>query len=306
MNEDKLFELIDTFVHKYENKFVEAGGSNNAKNQCVDLVNLYLEQVFNYPKILNTNALDFPKKIDSNTFEWINNTANNYPKKGDVVVWGKPWGKYYSNGKIIYAGHIAINLDGNSKTFLSFDQNYPVGKPCEKVVHNYSGVLGWFTYKKKEQIMSDKKYTEAEMSKIREERDKNWNLYQNEKTSHEKRIDEFADFKVIYEAELKVKENQISGYKGQITKKESEISDLMKQLEKKNETKPFLQGKRKMFVSVLTPIVAIISQLLAKNFNIDLPPETILYLVLTGLAYIGVEGVKDLTEVMRSKPESNG
>lgn len=292
----------DEFIKKYQNQFVEAGGSANAKNQCVDLVNQYIVEVLGEQKILWTDAINFPSKADPKIFEFIKNTPKGIPPKGAIIVWGKPFGKYRgSNGEYVYAGHIAIVDEADVNTFISFDQNYPTGRPSEKVTHNYSGVLGWLVHRKEIQ-MPEGKYTEEEMSKMREERDLNWNKYQAEKKAHEKTIDELSDLR----EEMKTKDNQISGYKGQVTKKEAEIDALKKSLEEKSTEKPFLQGKRKMLVGVLTPVIAVVSQFLAKQFGLDLPPETILYLVLTGLAYIGVEGARDVVETVRLESANNG
>lgn len=307
----------DEFIKKYQNQFVEAGGSANAKNQCVDLVNQYIFEVFGEQKILWTDAINFPSKADPTIFEFIKNTPKGIPPKGAIIVWGKPFGKYRgSNGKYVYAGHIAIVDEADVNIFISFDQNYPTGRPSEKVTHNYSGVLGWLVHRKENQMPEEKilvsecqkRVTEKE-NQVREEiavLTKKMSLTEerlnSEKKDHEKTIDELSDLR----EEMKTKDNQISGYKGQVTKKEAEIDALKKSLEEKSTEKPFLQGKRKMLVGVLTPVIAVVSQFLAKQFGLDLPPETILYLVLTGLAYIGVEGARDVVETVRSEPVNNG
>lgn len=126
---------LDEFIKKYDGKYVEAGGSENAKYQCVDLVNQYIEEVLKLPKILWTNACDFPKKADKNQWLWISNTPEGVPNKGDIVVWNKNAGSGY--------GHVAIFLEGNVKSFRSFDQNWPVGTPAHIQGHYYTNVDGW-------------------------------------------------------------------------------------------------------------------------------------------------------------------
>ncbi len=139
---------VDEYVKKYEGKPVEAGGSSNALNQCVDNANQYLVEVENRPKVLGANAVDFPTRIGPD-FEFIANTPTGVPEKGDLVIWGKPYGKYIdSTGKTVYAGHIGIFLNGNATSFNSFDQNWKVGDPCKIVTHvNYDGVIGWLHLK---------------------------------------------------------------------------------------------------------------------------------------------------------------
>lgn len=123
-------KTLDQIVLEQNGKFVEVAGSSNAKNQCVDLVNFYIRDVLGFPIIEWTNAVDFPKKA-GDKYEYIPEDPNFIPQKGDIVVW---------KGTV---GHIAIILDANINTFTSFDQNYPTGKPCVKVKHTYTGVLGY-------------------------------------------------------------------------------------------------------------------------------------------------------------------
>lgn len=124
------------FLSKYNGKYVEAGGSANALNQCVDLANQYIEEVLGLPKILWTNAIDFPKKAGSN-YEWIPNTPTGVPHEGDLIIWG---GNQY--------GHIAIFIEGNVNSFKSFDENWPTGSPAHVQGHTYVNVLGWLRFKK--------------------------------------------------------------------------------------------------------------------------------------------------------------
>lgn len=119
------------FIERYDGKKVEAGGSPNALNQCVDLANQYIYEVLGLPKILGTNAKDFPKKVGG-YLEYIENTPDGVPSPGDLVVWGN--GKY---------GHIGIFVEGNEKSFRSFDQNYPLNTPAHIQGHYYHNVIGW-------------------------------------------------------------------------------------------------------------------------------------------------------------------
>lgn len=121
---------LDQMVLEQDGKFVEVAGTANARNQCTDLVNLYIRDVLGLPIIEWTNAVDFPKKA-GDKYEYITEDPSFIPKKGDIVIW---------RGSV---GHIAIVLEADINTLTSFDQNYPTGSPCKKVKHTYTGVLGY-------------------------------------------------------------------------------------------------------------------------------------------------------------------
>ena len=124
---------LKQFINKYNGKFVEVGGSANALNQCVDLVNAYIVEVLNLSKILWTNAVDFPSKAGE-AYTWIPNTNKGVPLAGDIIIW---------EDALRGPGHIAIFVDGNINGFHSFDQNYPIGSKAHIQSHNYNRVLGW-------------------------------------------------------------------------------------------------------------------------------------------------------------------
>ena len=134
------------FIKKYEGKFIEAGGSDNARFQCVDLANQFIEEVLGLPKILWTNACDFPTKA-GNKYEFIKNTLEGVPNREDLVIWNNSVG----GG----AGHISIFVDGTAGNFTSFDQNWPTGTPCHLQGHYYTNVLGWMHPLKGENNMSN-------------------------------------------------------------------------------------------------------------------------------------------------------
>lgn len=125
---------LTEFISRYNGTYLEVAGSPGAENQCVDLANGYIRDVLNLPIIEWTNAKDFPSKADRDHYDWIPNTPDGVPTRGDIVVWGT---------KVGAAGHIAVYLEGNTMEFLSFDQNWPTGSPCHTQSHTYSGVLGW-------------------------------------------------------------------------------------------------------------------------------------------------------------------
>jgi hypothetical protein len=97
---------LQEYINYANGKQIEAGGSANAKFQCVDLANDYMEKVLGLPKILWTDAKDFIKKgVASGNYDRVTT-----PEPGDIAVW--QWAPY---------GHIAIYI-GNGK-YLT--QNYP-------------------------------------------------------------------------------------------------------------------------------------------------------------------------------------
>lgn len=123
------------FLQLLNGNYLEVAGSPNAKNQCVDLANAYIRSVLKQQIIEWTDAVDFPSKADRNIYDFIENTPSGVPQEGDIVVW-KPT-----------PGHIAIFIEGNSKRFTSFDQNFPTGSPCHVQEHTYQNVVGWLRYK---------------------------------------------------------------------------------------------------------------------------------------------------------------
>jgi len=131
---------LNAFIKKYDGKFVEAGGSANALNQCVDLANQYINEVLGFSKILGTNAKDFPKKAGGN-YVYYEKSPDRIPETGDLVIWGN--GKY---------GHIGIFVEGNNKSFKSFDENYPTGTPAHIQGHYYKNVIGWLRPLKEESM----------------------------------------------------------------------------------------------------------------------------------------------------------
>jgi len=174
---------LDTFITKYNGKKVEYHSySSGALYQCTDLANQYIVEVLNLTPIIGTNAQDFPTKR-GNEFNWIINTPDALPTKGALMIFKSTDG----------VGHISIFVEGNLNLFRSFDQNYPTGSPCKIVQHNYRNVFGWLT-----PIMPEKTYTETEWQAERDERNKNWDLYQDEKADHEATKSELSEVRTSH------------------------------------------------------------------------------------------------------------
>lgn len=132
-------DLFDQFFTKYNGKPVEVEDPTNIY-QCFDLAfawvdflniprtsirHLYAYEIFTKPNV------DTPKY-----FQTIKNTPTGVPQVGDLVIFDTTVG---------IAGHVCIsNGTGDTKTFISFDQNWAGVKKAVTVTHkNYNGVLGW-------------------------------------------------------------------------------------------------------------------------------------------------------------------
>lgn len=162
---------FDQYIALHNGKFVEVAGSPDAKNQCVDNANGYIRDVLGQAIIIHTNAQDFPNVANRSVYEYILNTPTNEPIKGDILIFK------HKNG----VGHISIFvkvIDNN--TVQSFDENWPVGAPCELVNHryNYGGynkgqyeIAGWLRCKIKPIINSEPTMTDQETKMLQFIRD---------------------------------------------------------------------------------------------------------------------------------------
>lgn len=195
-------------------------------------------------------------------------------------------------------GHIWCNAGDGAGTYYESNGAKPLIVTKGKT-YPYDNVCNFDKYIKEDNMADEKIYTEAEMTKVREERDKNWNLYKEEQKTIEALEKDLASAdESIHElnSELETKDKQIAAYKGEVTKKETEIAKLQASLDSST---PFLQGKRKMLVALLTPVTITIAKIVMDKFGIEVDPQTILYLAMTGLAYIGFEGAKDFTQAVK-------
>ena len=130
---------FDNFIKLYTGIPCDFDGSYGT--QCMDLVHFYKflvlgiydKTTLSAPTAFQTWALNYPtlfKKIPN-----IWGDPNNFPKRGDIIVWGTVVGS---------AGHIAIVNKADGISFQSFDANWPVGSYPKLVNHTYTGVVGWF------------------------------------------------------------------------------------------------------------------------------------------------------------------
>jgi hypothetical protein len=120
---------LAAFIQQYNGRCVDFDSAYGA--QCVDLVQLWL-QANGFPRMYGNAIAAAGQHWPGAT--WIANGPSNYPSPGDCVVWGTAVGS---------AGHIAVAISADAGSFVSFDQNWPIGSCCHRQNHNYNGVLGW-------------------------------------------------------------------------------------------------------------------------------------------------------------------
>lgn len=137
---------LDEFVKNYLGKATDYDGGYSV--QCVDLIKLYLDKVFNIKIGAIGNAEAYYRRYDEvpllkNNFDRIANTPNFVPQRGDICIFGTALGKY---------GHICIATgEGDTSYFNSWDQNWG-SKEMKEITHNYNGFLGVLRYKNKEDV----------------------------------------------------------------------------------------------------------------------------------------------------------
>lgn len=130
---------LDEFIKKYDGQNIDFDGSFGA--QCVDLYRQYVKEVLGFPQSPPVEgAKDIWNTYLPEYFGRIENTPTGVPEKGDIVIFGEKIGKY---------GHVSIFVEGDTRRFVSFDQNYPLGTPCHLQGHTYNAVIGWLTPLKK-------------------------------------------------------------------------------------------------------------------------------------------------------------
>lgn len=140
-------QLFQDFMNEWLGKPCEAEDPS-APDQCMDLAFKWLDKLgIDRAGIRHQRAYQVykePNDISTRDFEFIPNTPNGVPHKGDLVVFDT------SINPVSGSGHICIATgEGDSNTFKSFDQNW-TKLQGEKVTHNYSGLqgMGWLRPRK--------------------------------------------------------------------------------------------------------------------------------------------------------------
>ena len=132
---------VEEFFSKWEGKGLDFDGHYGF--QCIDVYRQFVKEVLEVPQSPGVEgAKDVWTTYLTDRFTKITNSATNFPRLGDIVIWGTAVGQY---------GHIAICKSGDTNSFISFDQNWPSQLDskgnglgvCHFQGHNYNGVLGW-------------------------------------------------------------------------------------------------------------------------------------------------------------------
>lgn len=126
--------LLSFILQNLGQRLTAAGGLGG---QCVDGVNVYLQDVFATVPI-HANAVDWVR-APLDHWTWIPNGPTNFPTWGAIVVWGPA-----PQVGVSVFGHVAVALHADASLLLSLDQNWPEGAPMRVVAHTYAGVRGWW------------------------------------------------------------------------------------------------------------------------------------------------------------------
>ena len=188
---------FDEFIKKWNGKGIDFDGAYG--DQCMDLMHQYCVEVLGLSdgRILAASAakdvyLNFANIFGNQYFDQIKNTPTGIPQKGDIILWGTGLGP---------DGHVAIFVGGDANKFKSFDQNFPIGSKCHLQDHNYTGLLGWLHPKNSNPEID----LQAELDKTRQERDTNWNLYQEclgKEADYQKQINDLQNANITLNAKI--------------------------------------------------------------------------------------------------------
>ena len=125
---------FDEFIKKYDGKKIDYDGFYGG--QCVDLFRQYVKEVLAYPQSPGVGgATEIWDSADPDYYDFIKNTPTGVPVKGDIPIWNRNAGGGF--------GHVAVFIEGNASSFVSFDQNWRALNVCERTNHNYTNVIGW-------------------------------------------------------------------------------------------------------------------------------------------------------------------
>jgi hypothetical protein len=120
---------LQAFIGQWNGRYAQ--WAHGYGGQCVDIVELWLQA--NGRPTFGGNAIDVASQRWSGA-TWTPNCPSCVPSAGDIVVWGSGVGA---------DGHVAVFIGGDSGSFNSFDQNWPIGSTCHVQHHTYNAVLGW-------------------------------------------------------------------------------------------------------------------------------------------------------------------
>jgi hypothetical protein len=152
-------EVFLKFFQDHNGKLVDIDNYPKGRPfQCVDLIRLYAREALGLPvgTLAPGNAAEifnkFPHIAGAQYFQKARNIPWNYPKQGDIIFFGSPYGKDVvkdKNGKdtTIYYGHTGIVNTANVWKMTIFEQNYGKDIAPRIAEHDYKGCLGWLSFK---------------------------------------------------------------------------------------------------------------------------------------------------------------
>ncbi len=145
------------FVERQRNQYIDLDGVHG--NQCMDLMHQYVADVFGLPRsVLQARTAYDAYVAGDPDFEKIDYAQGLVPQPGDIVFWERSKSNFN-------AGHVAVFISGDAKSFMSFDQNFPEDSPAHEQSHpNYVGVAGWLRFAPAE---ADPEPTRASGSTVR-------------------------------------------------------------------------------------------------------------------------------------------
>ena len=160
---------MDKWVKANLGKGIDYDGAYGV--QCVDLAKHFIKNVLGVEPQSIGNAIEYYNKRKSSkylttNFNWISNTPDFVPQKGDLCVFTSKSGH----------GHISVATgEGTTSYFYSYDQNYPSAKhePMTKIKHTYASFLGVLRPKNQKNI---KTAASAQKSKYKTEIGKAYRL----------------------------------------------------------------------------------------------------------------------------------
>lgn len=131
-------QTLAQFVAYWSGRYCDFDGYYGG--QCVDEADFYIRDVWGLPPFFVNGAVDlFGHRPDA--IEWIANEVGNakqFPRPGDLIIW-------HLDAKIGTGvnGHVAVCVRASGTSFVSLDENWPLGARPHLVTHDYEGVRGW-------------------------------------------------------------------------------------------------------------------------------------------------------------------
>jgi hypothetical protein len=120
----------EDFISLLDGVFARVKADNEPTPECFDLAQLWARVIGSQPFTGATADLIYNQPGD--LYTQIPNTPNDFPQKGDLVIWNWP--------------HVGLATGNNTdaNTLEVFEQNDPDGSEIHiKQYANYDGVIGW-------------------------------------------------------------------------------------------------------------------------------------------------------------------